>query len=99
MNRLINYLIYLFVIVVIIFGFVQLNNENTVFADSRAACCAAGYCEVSDCDATSTVRIGPSCTEYVLTCWDCIDFYEVCYNASRWCWHNGQKVYASDYSE
>ena len=94
MSRLINYFVYLFVIVVIMFGFVQLNNENTIFADSRAACCVAGYCDYADCDATSTVRLGPNCTEYVLTCWDCVEFGAgICQQRAQSCIDGNKKYF------
>jgi len=86
MNRLINYLIYLFVIVVIIFGFVQLNNENTIFAESRIPCCKAGNCQGIPCSTTSTVYLKwDGCAGYILTCEDCMMLGGTCDQPEQTC--------------
>jgi len=107
MSRLINYFVYLFVIIiVIVFGFIQLNNEREIFAESMAVCCDEGLCEDNNCYSTSTMHLTlNNCSpEYTLDCAWCIYHFKqgnLCvdslYSANPYCWEDGRKYYGTYY--
>jgi hypothetical protein len=68
-----NIVLAIIVTVAMIIGINQLSSDNDIFAETLVYCCNAGYCHDMPCSATSSVRMGPNCTEYILTCGDCME--------------------------
>ncbi len=75
--------ILIFSVLVIIFGFVQLNYKNDIFANSKAHCCNDGLCNYyfEDpvlCTTLADAYLKPCCngifcTEYTMTCKKCVE--------------------------
>lgn len=90
-----------FSILVILFGFYQLNYEQDIFAQSKALCCNNGLCKGNNCISTSSINAGSLCNSYLLTCKDCIDLeYSGCLdNCSNkkndYCLKNGVPYYGT----
>lgn len=68
-----NIVLAIIVTIAMIIGINQVSSGNEIFAETMVYCCNAGYCHDMPCSATSSVRMGPYCTEYFITCGDCID--------------------------
>lgn len=88
-------------ILVILFGFYQLNSEQDIFAQSRAHCCNSSQCFRANCGEPSSINMMPFCDFYMLTCKDCLDLeYSNCLldcggDNNRYCLNNGQKYYGT----
>ena len=94
-----------FSILVILFGFYQLNYEQDIFAQSKAYCCNRGLCTYPNslCTSTSTVDLKPKCHSYTITCRECVNYSatgQVCGDPKNscaeqsggcygWCYYNG----------
>lgn len=91
-------LVSLFSILIILFGFYQLNYEQDIFAQSKAYCCNNSMCKYEApgigelCTSKSSMELfpnqKPSCVTYILTCRDCVDYNaagEVCGNPKNSC--------------
>ena len=81
-------------ILVILFGFYQLNHEQDIFAQSKANCCNIGGCKYSNsnlCISRSSIQLkkdGCAGGDYILTCKDCCDYNandEVCDDPKNSC--------------
>jgi hypothetical protein len=75
---IIQKLILLFSMVVIVFGFYQLQHEQDIFAQSKERCCNNGMCRYpDDCSLASKVDLkADDCdpNSYNFTCKDCVDY-------------------------
>jgi hypothetical protein len=91
-------LILLFSMVVIVFGFYQLQHEQDIFAQSKLPCCSNGQCKVA-CTSSTFVHAGSLCDSYLLTCKDCIDLeysgcLDNCLNSTNgYCFKSGGEKY------
>ena len=90
--RLVRFPVTIFSVLVILFGFYQLNNEHEIFAQSEAYCCNNGHCTYPNvlCSASSSVQITDDrCkNDYIVTCKTCVDYsYDgtACYNPVNSC--------------
>ncbi|MFZ1517893.1 MAG: hypothetical protein WAU11_03920 [Ignavibacteriaceae bacterium] len=98
-------LIIVFSILIVLFGFSQLNNEKDIFEQSKAYCCNEGKCTYPNalCTGSSSMNLKPDCIEYGVTCRECVDYNasgQVCddpknsckdqnNNCYGWCYFNG----------
>lgn len=92
-------IIIVFSILIVLFGFSQLNNEQDIFIQSEQHCCNQGQCKGANCISPSSIEAGSLCDTYLLTCKDCIDLeYSGCLdNCSNkkndYCMNNGVPYY------
>ncbi len=109
MNKIIKMIVFLFVFVAVYFSLEQLAFKNTIFADSKAACCNNGACNGNFCIKDSWYKADDCKTEIDLgACYDCIDaLLELEAKSNDWCEPvtpgtyciepNGDKYYGSPY--
>lgn len=87
MHKGMRILVFAFLVFTVYFGLGQLSDKNNIFADTMAPCCLNGQCDGLPCSYPSSVMLddgcaachgGPTCREYILTCWDCMEYIGVC---------------------
>lgn len=77
MKRIFNSVITTVILIVVWGGFIQLNHQNTIFADTRAHCCESGQCHKEQCFTDSSILdVYDNCESgYISDCFRCLDLY------------------------
>jgi hypothetical protein len=109
MKELVKLILICIAIITVLFSFNQLDNNNRIFADSRAHCCNNNLCNAENCSSPSSCIAGwwdsklgwQDCTEYTnIDCGDCIDWEVsncVCYGPSNnvYCMNGDERYYGT----